>query len=162
MNPEPAADQPAPVVCHYTALLRWGLPLGVLFFVGVAGLFLCWLCLGYAPFPTWGFCILIIAFFVYWAAVGARLLPFRCARIVADSVGLRITTPSADRFHPWAEVANTIDHPNQQILDVFASDGSRILSVDYFLNNFLQLRERIGSYTSQSHFTRKETAAPTG
>jgi hypothetical protein len=134
------------VESYYETAVRWLIPFGILFFVGLGCVILY---LGIltpnktVPIVARGFLSLLGVGFLYLAYVGVRLLPFRSARVVADHAGLRVTTRSLDQFYPWSELSRANDNSTLQILDVYSSRGHRVLSVDYFITEFPQLRERI-------------------
>jgi hypothetical protein len=139
-------EAPTRIECRYTWLVRWLIPFGILFFVGLGGLLLHFgVSTPQRPVPVFlrGFIALLGVGSVYLAFLGVRLLPFRSAQVVADDAGLRVTTPRSDRFYSWRDISRVNDNSILQIPDVYSAAGTRILSVDYVISRFPLLRERI-------------------
>ena len=141
-------DSELTVEASYSLLWRWGLPFGLYCFVGVGGYLLYLVIVSPGPAIARLVILLVSGLFLYLAYTGVRLLPFCAAKITADTDGLRVKTPHVDRQYAWAEISSAVDHPGLQIFDVFSVDGTRVLSVDYYLINFSELRqvilERVG------------------
>lgn len=136
-------DEGSTVEASYSKLTTWGLPFGLCFFLGLGGYLLYLVIASPGPAIARLTVLLVSGLFLYLAFVGSRLLPFRAAKITADRDGLRVMTPRIDRHYAWCEISSAVDHPSLQIFDVFSADGSRILSVDYYLTNFPALRQVI-------------------
>lgn len=139
-------EGPERVEAYYERSVRWLIPFGILFFVaiGFALLYLGILTPNKSmPFAARGIISLLGMAALYLGYVGLRLFPFRYAQVVADQTGLRVTTLHHQQFYPWSDISRACNHSVLQTLDVYSARGVRILSVDYFMNEFPVLRECI-------------------
>lgn len=82
--------------------------------------------------------------FLAFALFGSRLLPFVFSTIAVGPDGLRIFGRSSTGiFHPWSRISHFRDRQALQVLDVYAKDGARLLSVDYMIDNFDGLQRKL-------------------
>ncbi len=96
---------------------------------------------------------ILIAVGIMFTGLGVhalRLLPHLQHKIGASPDGLHIfDSKLRETFHPWSQISRVKDHAIIEVFNVYDNAGKCVLSIDYHILHFEQLREDILSYLSE-------------
>ncbi|RYZ21566.1 MAG: hypothetical protein EOO16_12470 [Chitinophagaceae bacterium] len=139
------------VLSSYSKFLRAVIVGGVLFFFAM-GVMSLWLACSDAPNSSAVAILLAMAVgFGGMGWFGLRLLPFVHASCAATPEGLYIfDRQHNETFLPWGSVSRVKDWQNLQVVDIYDQQGKRVLSIDYYISNFVPFYAQLLESTSAS------------
>lgn len=135
----------------YSKLVKAVILVGIAFFL-FFGAICVWLALTDAPTTAATAVFITMAFgFVGTGWFGLRLLPFLHSSCAATLEGLHVFDRDLNEtFFPWRSISRVKDWPTLQVLDIYSTDGRRVLSVDYYNSIFEPFYRQVLEHASPS------------
>lgn len=73
---------------------------------------------------------------LYLATMGTKLLPYLRCSIRADENGFQVIRKDRTDSYSWSQSLTVRNSASIQILEIFDSNGNRIIAIDHLISNF--------------------------